>query len=208
MIKGKKYPCVSTNTPVCPAPYLPSAPHRPPARRVLLPTPLLTPPPLSTAHRDTDKYLPRSSLSKSSLLGSPPSMLRIPGSPQPLSVYFCNMHGRPQTLKRRYIPKNSRSHKTPVSAITSHERTQPHAVANQSSAVPTPSTEISEMITDIIENAISEAKACNHANEQPLSESRSSLDNSTITNVFGDPSLDSLSPSKSSSQTSSNMSLN
>ena len=137
-------------------------------------------------------------------------MFRIPGSPQPLSVYFCNLHGRPQTLKRRFVPKNSRSHKTPVSAITSNERGPPHAVINQDLSVPVPASEISEMISDIIENVISEAKACNHATEQPLSlsESTSSLDNSTITKVFGDPSLESLSPSESSSQASSNMSLN
>ena len=36
-----------------------------------------------------------------SLLGSPQTLPRIPGSPQSLSVYFCNHHGRPQKLVKK-----------------------------------------------------------------------------------------------------------
>ena len=77
--------------------HLPTVPADYKTRRVLLGDPP------SCRRRQTPPAWTRSPppSQRSSLLGPPPSITRKLGSPKPLSVYFCNMHGYPRRLESR-----------------------------------------------------------------------------------------------------------
>lgn len=93
-----------------------------------------------------------------SLLGPPPSLTRVPSQPQPLSVFFCNFHGRPRKLDKKVPPpvKTKEVKKTYSTKIFSNlikDFTECHTeyIRSHYRSVSTRMI-VSEILTDIIDD--------------------------------------------------------
>ena len=133
-----------------------------------------------------------------SLLGPPPMIKRTPGSPKPLSVMFCNQHGRPEKLSLRSPASRSprittKRFSTRVFTNSSKEfsRCSPDEIKLFSTGRNTAKDVISEILSNVIESIIQNEPDDNISpNSDALHESVISLDNSDVTNILGEPFLD------------------
>ena len=158
-------------------------------------------------------------LPRISLLGPPPTLRRTPGLPSPLSVFFCNLHGRPRKFERKSSYKE-KFHRTQVFTNTTNKfsRCTPDELRKFSTS--SARNMISAIISDIIDtidvtNSEETANVSNstdntinineevYDDEKLLNESVNTLDDSSITDSFGEPIPSSSSSSSSSSFTHS-----
>ena len=148
-----------------------------------------------------------------SLLGPPPTITRIPGSPKPLSVFFCNLHGRPRKLpsqrkpfQERMLPKQQLLRLPKTSALS---KSITHFSKPKEESAPLTTASVPNLVADIV-SGIFENIAFKEPSDSPENEENSviSLDNSSITDQLGNPVHDDQPPSSQTESSSPILPLN
>ena len=93
-------------------------------------------------------------LSRTSLLGQPPTLRRTPGLPSPLSVFFCNLHGRPRKFERKSSNKEKFHNNVATQVFTNGTKEFSRCTPDDLRKFSTTSARniISAIISDIIDN--------------------------------------------------------